>query len=63
MASKIKGKLVASFNGFEIYKRFTKAKRQGKDRIWIQIRQPDPKRWRTAATLSYVKALDVRFER
>ena len=63
MASKVKGKQIASFNGFKIYKRFTKAKRQGMDRIWIGIRQDGNKKWRTAATLSYVHALDVRFEK
>jgi len=36
---------------------------KGKDRIWVSVRQDEPKKWRLAASLSYVNAFDVRFER
>lgn len=51
-------------DGLEIY--VTKAPSKtgrGKDRIWISVRQAKPKRWRLAASLCYVNAFDVRFEK
>ncbi len=62
MGKKISGELIGEFNGLRIYGRVSKAKRRGKDRLWIHIRQDDPKAWRIAATLSYANSLDVRFE-
>ncbi len=62
MGKKISGELIGEFNGLRIYGRVSKAKRRGKDRLWIHIRQDDPKTWRIAATLSYANSLDVRFE-
>ncbi len=62
MGKKISGELIGEFNGLRIYGRVSKAKRRGKDRLWIHIRQDDPKEWRIAATLSYANSLDVRFE-
>ena len=37
--------------------------KRGKDRIWISVRQSSPKKWRVAASLCYVNAFDVRFEK
>ncbi len=62
MGKKISGELIGEFNGLRIYGRISKAKRRGKDRLWIHIRQDDLKAWRIAATLSYTNSLDIRFE-
>ncbi len=63
MATKIKGRLIATFSGLKIYASISKPKRRGKERMWISIRQDKPKEWRVSATLSYVNAIDVRFEK
>ncbi len=63
MGKKISGELIGEFGGLRIYGRISKAKRKGKDRLWIHIRQDDPKVWRIAATLSYDNSLDIRFEK
>lgn len=63
MPSKISGTPIATFNGLKIYAKLQKAKKKGKDRIWINIRQDDPKQQRIAPTLSYVNAIDVCFSR
>lgn len=62
MGAKISGELIGTFNGLRIYGRLRKAKRKGKDRVWIHIRQNDPKEWRIGATLSYANSIDIRFE-
>jgi hypothetical protein len=62
MGAKISGELIGTFNGLRIYGRLRKAKRKGKDRLWIHIRQDNPKEWRIAATLSYANSIDIRFE-
>ena len=59
---KITGQIIGTFHGFTLYGKLQKAKRTGKDRMWFQIRQDDPKRWRTAICLSYPHALDVQFQ-
>ena len=59
---KIKGEKLAEFHGLTVYGRLKKAKRHGKDRIWIQIRQDEPKKYRVAESLSYMRSLDVQFE-
>ncbi len=62
MGSKISGELIGTFNGLRIYGRLSKAKKKGKDRLWIHIRQPEEKNWRIGATLSYANSVDIRFE-
>ncbi len=62
MGAKISGELIGTFNGLRIYGRLSKAKRKGKDRLWIHIRQDDEKEWRVGATLSYENSIDIRFE-
>ncbi len=62
MGSKISGELIGTFNGLRIYGRLSRAKKKGKDRLWIHIRQDNPKEWRIAATLSYENSIDIRFE-
>ncbi len=62
MGSKISGELIGEFNGLRIYGRVSRAKKRGKDRLWIHIRQDNPKEWRIGATLSYENSIDIRFE-
>ena len=62
MGAKISGEAIAEFEDIRIYARLSKAKRKGKDRLWIHIRQGESKRWKVAATLSYERSLDIRFE-
>ena len=57
------GKLIGEIGGMKIYGRIIKPKKTGKERLIIGIRQDSPKEWRMASTLSYVHALDVRFEK
>jgi len=55
---------VYKVQGLEIYVTKAPSKtKKGKDRIWISVRQPAPKKWRLAASLCYVNAFDVRFEK
>ena len=60
---KVSGKPIASVNGLDIYIQSMPAKSRGKDRLWIQVRQNTPKDWRIAASLCYVNAFDIRFEK
>ncbi len=62
MGKKISGELIGEIAGLRIYGRISRAKKRGKDRLWIHVRQDDPKQWRIAATLSYANSLDIRFE-
>jgi len=59
---KISGQKLIEFNGLTIYGQLKKAKRSGRDRIWIQIRQDGSKPYRIAACLSYARSVDVQFE-
>ncbi len=63
MTNKIKGKEISKSNDLKIYARLQKPKKKGKERIWISIRQDKPKKWKIAATLSYVNSIDIRFEK
>jgi hypothetical protein len=64
MAPKIKGKPACEHEGLEIYVNPAPAKStKGKDRVWIHIRQNDPKKWREETALIYVNAADIRFVR
>ncbi len=62
MGAKISGELIGTFNGLRIYARMSKSKKGGKDRLWLHVRQDNPKKWRIAAALSYTNSIDVRFE-
>ena len=59
---KMTGKVLAKFCGLTIYGKLKKAKRTGKDRLWIQIRQAEPKQYRVAESLSYMRSVDIQFE-
>ncbi len=59
---KVKGQVLAEYEGLTISVSPQKAKRAGKDRLWIQIRQNSPtKQWRVAASLSYARSADIQF--
>jgi hypothetical protein len=62
VGAKISGELIGTFNGLRIYGKLSKAKKKGKDRLWLHVRQADGKKWRIAATLSYANSIDIRFE-
>jgi hypothetical protein len=55
------GQKLAEFHGLTIYGKLKKAKREGKDRIWIQIRQEAHKPFRVYETLSYARSVDIQF--
>lgn len=62
-SDKVKGHVLAEYEGLTISVLPQKAKRAGKDRLWIQIRRnSDVKRWRVAASLSYARSADIQFE-
>jgi len=58
---KINGSTLAEFCGLTIYGILKKAKRNGRDRVWIQIRQDANKPLRVSTCLSYSRAVDVQF--
>ena len=58
-----KGEFIREVEGLKIYASLQKAKRTGKDRLWIQVRQNKLKKWSIAASLGYVNGFDVRFEK
>jgi hypothetical protein len=59
---KVTGRILGEVQGIEVTANIQRAKRSGKDRVWFQIRQRGPKRWRVSETLSYARAVDVQFE-
>jgi len=62
MPTKITGTPVYTGHGFKIYVGIpSKPKKRGKSRIWISIRQDDPKEWRIYESLSYAQGADVQF--
>lgn len=59
---KVLGLVVAEVEGLTISVSQTKAKRSGRDRLLVQIRQEGrTKKWRVAASLSYARAADIEF--
>jgi hypothetical protein len=61
--SKMKTPKLFELEGLDVHGKLFRAKRTGKDRIWIQIRQQKPKKWHVSTTLSYAQGLDVQFQR
>jgi len=58
------GSPIKTVDGLEIYINEQRSKTgTGKDRIWVSVRQAGTKKWRVAASLCYVNAFDVRFEK
>jgi hypothetical protein len=60
--TKITDPVILKFNGLTIYGSFKKAKREGRNRISIHIRQAAPKRFRVSRPLAWARAVDVQFE-
>jgi hypothetical protein len=61
---KVGGVVIGKFGGFTVYGHINTAKTaKGHDRLWIQIRQDDPKQWRLTTSLSYRQSIDVQFQR
>jgi hypothetical protein len=58
---KVGGKKLAEFNNLVIYGSFKRAKRDGKDRVWIQIRQGATKPLRVSTCLAYARSVDIQF--
>lgn len=59
---KVKGKVIGHTDGLTVTVAHNPAKTaKGTDRLWIQIRQNDGKRWRVYETLSYPHAVDIAF--
>jgi hypothetical protein len=59
---KVKGRVLEVIDGLIVSVDVKRAKSHGKDRIWFQIRQQDPKKWRVAESLAYARGVDVQFE-
>ena len=63
MATKIRGNWISLGNGIKISagKPSTPKRKGTLPRIWISIRQDDPKTWRVYESLSYAKGVDILF--
>jgi len=59
---KVEAEVIGEFHCLTIYGRLQLAKRGGKDRLWIQIRQSDSKTYRVAESLCYARSADIQFE-
>jgi len=59
--TKVRGEVLAEIDGLTITASPADAKRAGKNRLWIQIRQTSPKKWRISECLAYARSLDVQF--
>jgi hypothetical protein len=60
---KLGAKQIAQYKGIKIYASDFPAKKTGKDRIYISLRQEKPKAWKVFASLCYVNAVDIRLEK
>ena len=58
---KIDSDVIGEFYGLTIYGKLHEPKRHGKHRVWIQIRQTEPKPLRVSECLSYARAVDILF--
>lgn len=60
---KMTGKKIIEYEGISIYVDYKKPKTsRGKKRMWMSIRQKEPKPWKIGTTLSYHKAIDILFK-
>ncbi len=61
---KPKGPPITTVDGLEVYVSKEPSKTgRGRDRVWVSVRQETPKKWRLSASLCYVNAFDIRFEK
>ncbi len=59
---KVQGRVLAEIDGLTITASPLDAKRSGKNRLWIQIRQNvKPKKWRASTALIYARSADIQF--
>ena len=59
-----KGVPIKTVEGLQIYVKKAPSKTgTGRDRITVSVRQTGSKRWRLAASLCYINAFDILFEK
>jgi len=59
---KVQGQILGTFQGLTVTVAPKPAKRNGKDRLWLQIRQNDKaKKWRISTALVYARSTDIQF--
>jgi hypothetical protein len=58
---KVHGSLVGIVDGLTVTVALKKPRGKGKERLWIQIRQNNGKKWRVYTCLAYARSLDVQF--
>lgn len=62
VTGKVRGQILAEFDGLTITASPVTAKRSGKNRLWIQIRQNvKPKKCRVSESLADARSMDVLF--
>lgn len=62
LEGKVRGRILAEFDGLTITAAPHVAKKSGRNRLWIQIRQNDrPKKWRVSTALTYARSADIQF--
>jgi len=62
MPTKITGEPDFKIDNLDIYTRVRKAKKKGKNRIWVHIRQCGQKKFRISQNLNYGRGIDICFE-
>jgi hypothetical protein len=59
---KVGGRMLAEFDNLTITASPLRAKREGRNRLWLQIRQNNkPKKWRVSTALIYARSADIQF--
>lgn len=59
---KVNGTLIGTIRGLTVTAALQKpSTSNGKERLWIQIRQNNGKKWKVYTTLAYARSLDVQF--
>jgi hypothetical protein len=58
---KVHGTPIGTNNGLTVTAALKKPRGKGKERLWIQIRQNNGKKWRVYTCLAYARSLDVQF--
>ena len=59
---KVHGTLVGTVQGITVTAALKKPRTgNGKERLWIQIRQNNGKKWKVYTTLAYARSLDIAF--
>jgi hypothetical protein len=59
---KVTGKLVGNAQGITVTVAHCPAKTtKGKERLWLQIRQNNGKKWKVYESLAYARSVDIAF--